>query len=58
MSNKYIEMFGKKYLKCTSCSHFNNESNRCKMFDVACARDDGCTLETIKQAEKIIEIEY
>lgn len=50
MKKEYIEMFGKKYLKCTSCDHYN--SGRCNLFECSCGDSDGCTENHIKQAEQ------
>jgi multimeric flavodoxin WrbA len=49
--DKYIELFGKKYLRCTACSHCDKNKMVCKMFNVACTKDDGCTEEHIKEEE-------
>jgi hypothetical protein len=48
---KYIMLFGKKYLRCAACCHFNSYNSRCKLFDCWCASDDGCTEEFIQEKE-------
>lgn len=50
--DKYIYLYGKKYLRCICCHHYNKAVSRCKLYDVACAIDDGCEEESIKQAEQ------
>lgn len=49
--SKYIELYGKTYLKCTACKHHNNQAGTCKLFNVSCSSGDGCQEKTIKDAE-------
>lgn len=50
--NRYLELYGKTYLRCTACNHHDAQSGSCKLFEVACSNGDGCQEKTIQEAEK------